>query len=66
MLGIPRWLHRHSPGARARQNGDHRDHRSWKVLIFDEKFYLNFTRFCLHFDGKRVFVTETNILLLTI
>ena len=37
-----------------------------KVLIFDGKFYLNFTFFCLHFDGKRVFVTETNILLLTI
>ena len=52
--------------ARARQNGEHRDHRSRKVLIFDGKFYLNFTRFCLHFDGKRVFVTETNILLLTI
>ena len=52
--------------ARARQNGDHSDHRSWKVLIFDGKFYLNFMRFCLHFDGKRVFVTETNILLLTI
>ena len=51
---------------RARQNGDHSDHRSRKVLIFDGKFYLNFTRFCLHFDGKRVFVTETNILLLTI
>ena len=51
---------------RARQNGDHSDHRSWKVIIFDGKFYLNFTRFCLHFDGKRVFVTETNILLLTI
>ena len=51
---------------RARQNGDHSDHRSWKVLIFGGKFYLNFMRFCLHFDGKRVFVTETNILLLTI
>ena len=51
---------------RARQNGDHSDHRSRKVLIFDGKFYLNFTRFCIHFDGKRVFVTETNILLLTI
>ena len=49
---------------RARQNGDHSDHRSWKVLIFDGKFYLNFTGFCLHFDGKRV--TKTNILLLTI
>ena len=54
------------PEHRARQNGDHRDHRSRKVLIFDGKFYLNFMRFCLHFDGKRVFVTETNILLLTI
>ena len=52
--------------SRARQSGDHSDHRSRKVLIFDGKFYLNFTRFCLHFDGKRVFVTETNILLLTI
>ena len=27
-------------GGRARQNGDHRDHGSWKVLIFDGKFYL--------------------------
>ena len=51
---------------RARQNGDHRDRWSRKVIIFDGKFYLSFTRFCLLFDGKRVSVTETNILLLTI
>ena len=52
--------------SRARQNGDHSDHWSQKVLIFDGKFYLSFMRFCLLFDGKRVSVTETNILLLTI
>ena len=51
---------------RARQNGDHSDHRSQKVIIFDRKFYLSFRRFCLPFDGKIVSVTETNILLLTI
>ena len=63
---VVRWSGGQVVRCRARQNGDHSDHRSRKVLIFDGKFYLNFTRFCLHFDGKRVFVTETNILLLTI
>ena len=44
---------------RIRKNGDH-------VPTDHGKFYLSFTRFCLLFDGKRVSVTETNILLLNI
>ena len=63
---LTRLLERNCTAARARQNGDHRDRWSRKVIIFDGKFYLSFTRFCLLFDGKRVSVTETNILLLTI
>ena len=58
--------HTNPPHPRARQNGDHGDRWSRKVIIFDGKFYLSFMRFCLLFDGKRVSVTETNILLLTI
>ena len=33
-------------------------------IIFDGRLLLSFMRFCLLFDGKRVSVTETNILLL--
>ena len=51
--------------SRVRQNGDHHDSWSRKVLIFYGKFYLCFTRLCLLFDWKTVSVTK-NILLLTI
>ena len=44
------------PEHRARQNGDHRDHRSRKVLIFDGKIYLNFTRFFFYILTEREYL----------